>query len=136
MESDLDQDRSHLKQTQYNSKWDVFLFSSFSFHRTQILVFNRMINASRPHSMPPRGHDGSHLYFTDFMNNVGKLQAEQNPIFNDVVVTCGKGNNRCQYRMPGIVLAAICPVFKVINHLMLQWISWYQYRKPDVYIHL
>ena len=74
-----------------------------------------MINASKPHSMPPRGQDGSHLYFTDFMNNVGKLQAEQNPIFNDVVVTCGKGNNRCQYRMPGIVLAAICPVFKVIN---------------------
>ena len=65
--------------------------------------------------MPLSGQDGSHLYFTDFMNSVGKLQAEQNPIFNDVVVFCGKGNNASQYRMPGIVLAAICPVFKVIK---------------------
>ena len=63
--------------------------------------------------MAPHGQDGSHLYFTDFMNSVGKLQTEQNPIFNDVVVICGKGNNASRYRMPGIVLAAICPVFKV-----------------------
>ena len=66
--------------------------------------------------MPQIGQDGSHLYFTDFMNSVGKLQAEQNPIFNDVVVFCGQGNNASQYRMPGIVLAAICPVFKVIKY--------------------
>ena len=126
MESDLDQDRSHLKQKQYNREWDVFLFSSFSFQRKQILVFNKMINASRPHSIPSHGQDGSHLYFTDFMNSVGKLQAEQNPIFNDVVVFCGKGNNASQYRMPGIVLAAICPVFKVIN-LFYATISMYLY---------
>ena len=67
--------------------------------------------------MPPHGQDGSHLYFTDFINSVGKLQAEQNPIFNDVVVFCGNGNNASQCRMPGIVLAAICPVFKVIYYL-------------------
>ena len=60
------------------------------------------------------GQEGSDLYFADFMKSVENLHAEQNPTFNDVVIVCGHGESRRQFRIPSIVLAAISPVFKVI----------------------
>ena len=57
--------------------------------------------------------DGSDLYFVDFMKSVEELHEEQNPIFNDTVIICGRGTTKKQYRIPAVILAAICPVYKV-----------------------
>ena len=74
-----------------------------------------LVDTSIIRSQHQHGQEGSDLYFVDFMKSVEYLHAEQNPIFNDVVVVCGQGVSRKEYKIPSIVLAAISPVFKVIN---------------------
>ena len=54
------------------------------------------------------------LYFGNFMRYIGDLQTENNPIFNDILVVCGVGSSKIDYRISSILLAAISPVFKVI----------------------
>ena len=55
------------------------------------------------------------LYYITFMKSIGEIQSEGNPCLNDVVVVCGKGNSRKEYRISAVVLATISPVFKVIR---------------------
>ena len=57
--------------------------------------------------------DGPDLYFVDFMKSVEELHGEQNPIFNDALITCGRGTTIKQYRVPAVILAAISPIYKV-----------------------
>ena len=54
------------------------------------------------------------LYFSNFMRYIGDLHAENNPIFNDIVVVCGAGQSKVLFRTSSILMASISPVFKVI----------------------
>ena len=72
-----------------------------------------LVDSTTTHSQPLPGQECSKLYFVELMKSIGNLQAEKNPVFNDVVVVCGQGQSKKQYRVPAIVVAAISPVFKV-----------------------
>ena len=70
-----------------------------------------LVDSSNIRSQPQP--DASDLYFVDFMKSVEELHQEQSSTFNDAIIICGQGISKKEYRIPGVILASISPVFKV-----------------------